>query len=84
MTSVCARCVPQVQCLLALGATATARDQYGRTPLHLAAREDRAGVLLALVAAGHPVDVADSLGATALMMAARHGHEEAVRARGVA
>lgn len=57
-----------------------ARDYAGRPVLQAAARADQADAVMALIAAGAPVDAADSIGFTALFEAAREGSGAAVGA----
>ena len=67
--------------LLARGASATARDTRGRTPLHAAVTHDRPSyhVLRALLARGHvEVNVADNQGVTPLHVAAQVLQPEAI------
>ena len=67
--------------LLARGASATARDARGSTPLHAAVTYDRPSyaVLRALLARGHvEVDVADDRGVTPLHLAAQVLRPEAI------
>lgn len=55
-------------------------DNDGWTPLHYAAFEGRLALLERLLAAGAPVDAPAPNKSTALMLAARNGHIDAVRA----
>jgi ankyrin repeat protein len=67
--------------LLARGASATARDTQGRTPLHAAVTYDRPSyaLLRALLARGHvDVNVADDRGVTPLHVAAQVLQPEAI------
>jgi ankyrin repeat protein len=66
--------------LLDLVDAASARDWAGRPLLQSAAREGRADMITALIAAGADVDATDAIGFTALFEAARDGQLEAVDA----
>jgi len=56
--------------LLAKGADANQRNQFGRTPLHRAADEDRLEVVRLLLAKGADVNARDCRGSTPLIAAA--------------
>jgi ankyrin repeat protein len=63
-----------------LNTGADSKDDYGRTPLALAAEEGHEAVAKLLLATGNvDVDSKDSTGWTALLWAARNGHETVVK-----
>jgi len=70
--------VDKVRCLLRLGADACATDLNGNTYFHLAARDERAEILQAFIG---DVDVTciNNDGDTALHLAAKNGHVDAVK-----
>lgn len=61
--------------------TRFARDELGRTALHLAASAGHEAVVRALLEAAAPreLDATDTAGCTALQRAAADGHEQVVR-----
>jgi hypothetical protein len=59
--------------LLAAGADVRARDMFGDTPLHNAAREGHAASVAALLAAGADVAASNLLSFTPLHLACQHG-----------
>ena len=71
--------LPMVEALIAAGASVNAANDYGVTPLSLAATNGSAAVLDALLRAGTDANVALPTGETALMTAVRSGTVAAVR-----
>ena len=67
------------QVLIDAGADIEARDDMGRSPLHLACRSGALAVMKNLVAAGAGVCGTCNFGNTCLIFAAYHGHTETVR-----
>ncbi|WP_417470984.1 ankyrin repeat domain-containing protein [Maricaulis sp.] len=72
--------IATIQSLAGEADVSTARDFAGRPVLQAAARAGQGEAILALIAAGAPVDGLDSIGFTALFEAAREGHDAAVSA----
>jgi ankyrin repeat protein len=68
----------KVHVRLQAGANVTHADEYGRTSLHLAARNGHASMCTLLLAAGAQVDAPDNDGRTPLMYAAARGHGDVV------
>ncbi len=68
-----------VKPLLEKGANIKARNAYGWTPLHLAARTDGTANMEILIDHGADINVMDDIGQTPLMMAAESGHVNAVK-----
>lgn len=68
-----------VTVLLDAKAAIDAKDNNGRTPLHLAAAKGRTAVARALVDAKAAVDLPDDWGKTPLHHAVEHDHNETVR-----
>ncbi len=69
-----------VEALLASGADVNIRGEYGKTPLHFAARSDLTEVAKILLSNGADVNAADKKGATPLHETARLGRTETAEA----
>jgi hypothetical protein len=67
------------QLLFDRGTQVDPRDEYGKTPLSLAAREGHEAVVLLLLDKGAQVDPRDEYGWTPLSLAVNKGHEAVVR-----
>ena len=70
-----------ITALINAGADIKARDKYGWTPLHIAARISTVEVVTALIAAGADIEARDGIGCwTPLHKAAMNGTVEVVKA----
>ncbi len=67
-----------IRALIELGASVRARDDYGNTPLIIAAARGNSALVATLIHAGAEPDARNGLGLTALMEASYWGHVEVV------
>jgi ankyrin repeat protein len=65
--------------LVEAGANVNAKDNAGRSPLHLHCARGRVYAIACLLHLGADVDCADTEGATPMNVAAQHGQEEVQR-----
>lgn len=70
--------VSQAQAALDAGADPNAKDDWRRTPLHMAAAYGRASVARLLIEKGADINAADAWGKTPLMVAAKNRYAEIV------
>jgi len=76
----CLSRTPQMAALLLeRGADLMAKDEKGRTALHLAAAAGRTKVVEFLLSRGAEIDARDSQGRTPLMLAASRGRKQTVK-----
>ncbi|KAA8497903.1 putative serine/threonine-protein kinase [Porphyridium purpureum] len=68
--------IPDIESLLAMGASVTFEDYDHRTPLHVAASEGRADVVKLLIERGADISAVDRWGSTPLQDAQRVGHRQ--------
>jgi ankyrin repeat protein len=71
--------VDEVAACLEAGADSNARDEFGQTPLHLAAKSNESPAIIeALIAAGADINARDKYGQTSLHWAAKYSENPAV------